>query len=170
MAESEPISYPTSFAPHRRGSKDLAQALHRGTYDGVNAAAEWLAEVMRQMVNIQCGTMGTRKATGRLKKSYRAMTKAGMRHGPHSPPGAPPFRESGDGMNSITWRKKPFGAVVGVVAIPGVDMELQNYLAHWDTREGIRGIRRPWLSLFRNYETGIKRIIRRAICDTTGAR
>lgn len=146
-----------------RTIKALRQALQQATLGAVNEAAEWLAQEARRLVDVQCAVPSAHHMTAgerakHLGKVYAEMETLSfeerlMRY--HSAPGSPPYKESGKGRESIGWAKRPWGAVVGVRAMPDVpNMIGQNYMAGWDSERGIRpkgklgmqGVRRPWLS------------------------
>lgn len=118
---------------------DLKQ-VERAAQDGLRIAAEWLAVEMRLLVGIQ-----------------------GDRYH-HSPPGEPPYRQTGRGQASIWYEPTVDGARVGTKNIEGSAF---NYMAGWD--QSIRGVRRPWLSLWRRYKPEIDRIVRREIQMQTEA-
>lgn len=89
--------------------------------EAVREAAEFLANEMKLLVSFQCS-------------------------GEHSPHNEPPYREDGDGIESIGWEETADGANVGVTNMGTGNMIAGNYMAGWDSILGIRGIRRPWLT------------------------
>ena len=110
------------------------QQLEGVTVEAVQAGAEWLADYMRNLVSIQCGARGENRGDAFDRQ--------------HAPEGKPPYRETGEGQESIFYEPIEGGAIVGARNI-GVDrMAFGNYMAGWDMPQGIRGFHHPWLSLF----------------------
>lgn len=112
---------------------------------GLQEAAVWVEEEMKTLVSVAC-------------------------EGEHSKPGEPPKRESGDGVGSIVSGNMENGAYVGVKSLGTNNMIGSNYMAGWDSPDGIRGKenRRPWLSrvLTENrYKEEIDKFVRRHLND-----
>jgi hypothetical protein len=158
--------------PRVGGSADFKEALKSATYDGINAAAEWLSVAMQQLVDVQCGAMSSRAGFPweRAESNERRRSAFDAKH---APPNQPPYKETGYGQSTIKWVKRPYGAAVGVTGmegIPGVEsMVGRNYMAAWDSKRGVRGTRHPWLSLWKRYEKEMAKIMRRVIVARTGA-
>ncbi len=118
--------------------------LKTASVEAIQVAAEWLKETMKQLVGIVC-------------------------EGSHAAEGEPPQMESGVGRNSIRMNRLSNGAEVGVPDIGTQNMIAGNYMAGWDSEEGIRGFHHPWLSLWKRYEAEMAKIIHREMQLKTGA-
>jgi hypothetical protein len=138
--------------------------------EGVQIGARWLAEAMRQMVDIQCGA--TTKSSA-IQSDIAAYRRTSPKRTGHAGAMQPPRRESGEGQRSIGYAPTKMGAVVGVRGIGTTNMIGANYMAGWDSPDGIRGHRHPWLSRFftvKRYQTEFNAIIKRHLKLATGAR
>ena len=103
----------------------------------LQVAGGHVAEMMRQLVDVEC-----------TADSVRGTTKDRR----HSAPGEPPRRESGDGQASIIMEPTATGARVGPKNI-GIAVLAGNYMAMWDSEKARLGKgRRPWLSTWRRYK------------------
>jgi len=138
-------------------------AIREAAVEGIQMAGQWLAIRMKQLVNMQCGAV---------------LAKGGKRG--HSPPGSPPYKESGFGQSGIGMEKSADGCRVGVPAIGAVPrkgkqpdlskMPGQNYMAGHDAGVGVvGGARRPWLSLWTRYKPILDRIAIRHLKMRLGA-
>ena len=132
--------------------------------ESLQLAAKWLKTRMMMLVGVQCPVGGPN--AGRAK----------VKDGRHSAPGEPPRKESGVGQASIDWMETDDGAAVGVRDIGTTNMVGGNYMAGWDVdgdfggAYGIRGVRRPWLSMWAQlYKPEMERIIRRHMKTRLGA-
>jgi len=130
--------------PHSHGSAQFIALLRTASVEAAQLAAAWLKEAMQQLVSIQCS-------------------------GEHSPEGTPPYMESGRGRDSIQMNPLPNGAEVGVVSLGTPNMIGDNYMAGWDSPDGIRGFQRPWLSLWTRYESEMAQIMTSHLKQKTGA-
>lgn len=140
-----------------KGTAKFKRLLAESSIGALHAAGEWLAKAMQNLVSVPCGAAGPNKGN--------AFEKA------HSKPNTPPFMESGAGRDSIGFEPFEGGVRVGVAAIPGVTKMLAgNYMAGWDDVDGINGVRRPWLSLWKRYEKEMSLIIYRYMKEHTGAK
>jgi hypothetical protein len=136
-----------------RGTKEFRETLKKASVEAIQAAAGWLALAMQQLVNVGCTIY-----RGRGARLPHPKTEGG-----HSGPGQPPRRESGEGQASIRMVRTPAGAIVGVMGIGTTNMIGDNYMAGWDSKKGVRGVRRPWLSRFiteKKYQSEFSRIVR----------
>lgn len=105
--------------------------------EALEQAAMFVAAAMQQLVGVQCT-------------------------GEHSAPGEPPQKESGTGQANIDWEPTKDGARVGTLPIGTSNMIGENYMAGWDSPDGIRGPenRRPWLSTWKDrYKGEMDRIV-----------
>jgi hypothetical protein len=101
----------------------------KATEEAIHKLAEALADWLRKLVDVQCT-------------------------GEHAAHDKPPLKESGDGQGSIGWAPVKGGAVVGyrTLGIAGLSAAGGNYMVAYDNEDGIRGIRHPSLSLWREYD------------------
>ena len=148
------------MALRAQGSRRFQEVLRSASAEAIHIAAAWLARVMRELVSKQCGERGP-------AGEYRIQSPDGQGHA-HE--GEPPRMESGKGRDSIGWNALPNGAEVGVVGIGTQNMIGDNYMAGWDSPDGIRGFHHPWLSTWRRYEAEMSKLILMHMRTKTGAK
>jgi hypothetical protein len=129
------------------GGRVLNELLSRASVEAVQVAAEWLADYMIQLVDVQCGA-ATRHPSFPWEKDKNNRVRSEALDRQHAPEGKPPFKETGAGQATIGWMRMSDGAVVGVEGMDHSGLPAGNYMAGWDSEEGIRGRHHPWLRTF----------------------
>lgn len=107
--------------------------------ESIQYAAGWLADAMQIMVDHECPAFHGGHAQYASAHGKGLDFKLEQKTG-HSPPGSPPYKETGEGQASILMEPLKDGARVGT------SMSGFNYMAYWNSKTTPN--RRPWLSRF----------------------